>query len=588
MSSVVLSVIYSLSLLAARLLGATIMDLSEFIPQEEQIAVSYLDNGTGVIVQSHTYPQQSGSVKLRFKISPAYQTKEKDDSCFQDPFFFSFCQEYGIDDVTYSLDFAFYDRKKIEDFFSYCQKMIAEEAAYTPADPSDAFLDEERLSIAVVGDFDESEMLSLIQEYFGCISYGKSFTEAEKEYLESSSYSSEPDFKFTMNYPFKLKSVNTLADLKDQWVYVLLQELFVKRIEKKVGELGFECNFSDSVLFMPGLGFTFSGDSSYESFLDLFSVLLAEMENVRRWGFTQIELDDVKVNAIKNLYLVNESFGLCSYDGLMASYYLECSRSEDSSVSFRYFLNASEYLISSITKEDILEKASSVYESEIDDESEADFEVPIPITKGKIEELMQKFSLPNWEYDSQKESIFSYAFTLNKNEEFEGSFELAKPLERNPFSGVTMMTQQGAPGTADAVDAESLELFFTLPIDDKEKELISTIITTMAEKNILRLGLMRKTMEKKGKKIHHVHPFRFLGYVFSNPHLKSSMHKIRKNGFKWDGFIDGFSKKMKEEANKDNLMRYVPGFCHFLNINQADVIHYIKKRDFEGLVKFLL
>ena len=74
MSSVVLSVIYSLSLLAARLLGATIMDLSEFIPQEEQIAVSYLDNGTGVIVQSHTYPQQSGSVKLRFKISPAYHT----------------------------------------------------------------------------------------------------------------------------------------------------------------------------------------------------------------------------------------------------------------------------------------------------------------------------------------------------------------------------------------------------------------------------------------------------------------------------------------------------------------------------------
>ncbi len=142
-----------------------------------------------------------------------------------------------------------------------------------------------------------------------------------------------------------------------------------------------------------------------------------------------------------------------------------------------------------------------------------------------------------------------------------------------------------APGSS---EADAVALFESLPINDQERKIIDYIITTMAEKNILKLGLMRKTMEKKGKRIHHVHPFRFLNFVFSYDHLKHSMHKIHKSGFKWDGFIDGFSKKMKEEARHNNLMRYVPGFARSLNVNEDSVRHYISKQDYEGLVRFLM
>lgn len=130
--------------------------------------------------------------------------------------------------------------------------------------------------------------------------------------------------------------------------------------------------------------------------------------------------------------------------------------------------------------------------------------------------------------------------------------------------------------------------FFTLPLNEGERKIIASIITTMAEKNVLKLGLMKRTLEKRGKKIHHVHPFRFLGYVFSTPHLKTSMHKIRKSGFKWDGFMDGFAKKMSDEAHHGNLTPYVPGFCQFLNISEAHVMEYVHRHDWEGLVRFLL
>ena len=137
-------------------------------------------------------------------------------------------------------------------------------------------------------------------------------------------------------------------------------------------------------------------------------------------------------------------------------------------------------------------------------------------------------------------------------------------------------------------DSPETEAFFLLPLDDNEKRVINAMILTIAEKNVIKLGLMRKTIEKKGKRIHHVHPLRFIGYIFATPHLKSSMHKIRKSSFKWDGFIDGFSKKMKEESNSNNLVQYIPGFAQYLDVDVEEVMHYIHKKDWEGLVKFLL
>jgi len=77
--------------------------------------------------------------------------------------------------------------------------------------------------------------------------------------------------------------------------------------------------------------------------------------------------------------------------------------------------------------------------------------------------------------------------------------------------------------SAQTFQASGEDLFLALPIDDNEKKIISSIITTMAEKNVIKLGLMRRTLEKKGKRIHHVHPLRFLGYKKSEEAVLSGM-----------------------------------------------------------------
>jgi len=130
--------------------------------------------------------------------------------------------------------------------------------------------------------------------------------------------------------------------------------------------------------------------------------------------------------------------------------------------------------------------------------------------------------------------------------------------------------------------------FYALPISEKEKKIVQSIFTTMAEKNIIQLALEKRAMEKKGKKITHIHPMRFIAYLFANPELKSCMKKISKSSFKWDAFVDGFSKRMKEENGKDNLIKHVPGFCKEVGADPATITRFIEKRDWEGLAKSLL
>lgn len=134
----------------------------------------------------------------------------------------------------------------------------------------------------------------------------------------------------------------------------------------------------------------------------------------------------------------------------------------------------------------------------------------------------------------------------------------------------------------------SPDLFYQLPLEDWEKKIIRKIVLTMANKNVFQLLLEKKTMEKRGRDINHVHPLRFMGYVFSDPELKRGMAMIRKSHFKWHGFIDGFSRRIREESKKDNLLRYVPGFCQTVQMSPNQVIGYLEEGDWEGFVKVLI
>ncbi|HEY2809992.1 MAG TPA: hypothetical protein VGJ00_01175 [Rhabdochlamydiaceae bacterium] len=134
----------------------------------------------------------------------------------------------------------------------------------------------------------------------------------------------------------------------------------------------------------------------------------------------------------------------------------------------------------------------------------------------------------------------------------------------------------------------SIDLFYQLPLNEKEKKLITQLVTTIAEKSIWGLLFKKKELERIGKKINHVHPMRFMGYILSEPKLKKHLKEIKTSSFKWDHFIDGFADRMKEENAKNNLSPYIPGMAHLLKVHQSHILDFVHSKDYEGLVKSLI
>ncbi|MBI2743022.1 MAG: hypothetical protein HYX48_03810 [Chlamydiales bacterium] len=140
------------------------------------------------------------------------------------------------------------------------------------------------------------------------------------------------------------------------------------------------------------------------------------------------------------------------------------------------------------------------------------------------------------------------------------------------------------PPSADADIAD----FSQLPLHEWEKQTIAYILTSMSDKNVFQLLIDKKDMERKGDKINHVHPLRFIGYACSDLKLKRALKLIKKNGFKWDNLIDGFSRRLREEATRNNVQRFIPGFAELLNVEVKDVTPFIQRLDCDGLVRFLI
>lgn len=148
--------------------------------------------------------------------------------------------------------------------------------------------------------------------------------------------------------------------------------------------------------------------------------------------------------------------------------------------------------------------------------------------------------------------------------------------------------QQIPPADSVARQAADVAAYETLQISGEEKQIIGKILTTMADSNVVSLWFQRKELESMGQQIHHIHPIRFLGTVFSNQRLVNAMHYIHQNKFKWEGFIEGFSERLKQEVILNNIHPYISGLANHINVNAEDIRKFFDKRNYEGLVLFLI
>jgi hypothetical protein len=132
------------------------------------------------------------------------------------------------------------------------------------------------------------------------------------------------------------------------------------------------------------------------------------------------------------------------------------------------------------------------------------------------------------------------------------------------------------------------EKFKDLVCSDQDRSNIFEIITTIAENNKLTLLLKQSYLKNLGAQINHVHPLKFLATIFTSGRLKGCLYEIFDDYFKRGGFMDGLGSHLSQEADRGKIEPFLQDFAAEIKVPIEGMRPYFQKRDWEGLVRFLL
>jgi hypothetical protein len=347
-----------------------------------------------------------------------------------------------------------------------------------------------------------------------------------------------------LSYPMQLSPIETEEDLKKLWVFYLIQSMAEERLKQAAAEVdGWWVSSRGARHLLPALATVGhaleKADGSYPS-SKLLVHFLEAIQILKEQGFTEGELAACKSKLQRHLHRFYQTpptpFMLADYYASHLAAALPCS-------DYSNFMQFSLDLVANIEMSDISEMLNVSFL----DETRAvtiSFPEEFPLTRAVVQETLNAHPSD------------SLVFTPQEPE---------KPAildEKDPFA--------------------------QLPITEEEEKMMQDIIQTVAKTNPVKLGFMRAELERKRLQLIHIHPLRSLATFVQDPTTKQCLAEILDSFFKGSSFVSDFSKRMKQESEKDNLLIYVPGFCQTVKANADQVHFYINTKEYEKLIKYLL
>lgn len=94
---------------------------------------------------------------------------------------------------------------------------------------------------------------------------------------------------------------------------------------------------------------------------------------------------------------------------------------------------------------------------------------------------------------------------------------------------------------------------YYVPVTPSEESDIRFILTSLANRSLISLALIKSELEAAGARIDHLHPFRFLMTVFMDEEMKVCVRNIRSRGWVWEQFSGGLIECLRTEQRIGNL-----------------------------------
>ena len=140
-----------------------------------------------------------------------------------------------------------------------------------------------------------------------------------------------------------------------------------------------------------------------------------------------------------------------------------------------------------------------------------------------------------------------------------------------------------------SMQAASNNKYAEINCSNEDSSKIHEIINTMARHSKISLLIKHKSrLEKLGDEVTHVHPFKFLGVIFSDNSLKKNMKTIYEDYFKKSSFVGALVDRLDFEASKNNIYKYLDGFANEVKKDKKRIKQFVDKKKWNELVEFLV
>jgi hypothetical protein len=143
--------------------------------------------------------------------------------------------------------------------------------------------------------------------------------------------------------------------------------------------------------------------------------------------------------------------------------------------------------------------------------------------------------------------------------------------------------------TLNSKDDRALYRDYLIPVSASEKKDISFIINTLGMSSLIKIKKSESAIKKAGKRVDHLHPFRFLICIFTDDEMIASVHAMDGRAWVWSEFKAGIKGTMDTEANNNNLNpEYIKDFATQLGVAPDPIYSIIANRQWDELINLLL
>lgn len=101
---------------------------------------------------------------------------------------------------------------------------------------------------------------------------------------------------------------------------------------------------------------------------------------------------------------------------------------------------------------------------------------------------------------------------------------------------------------------------------DEQKE-ISFVLETVGNSSLYSIARAKSTIKHSGKLVEHVHPLKFLAFIFTSEKLKACLHNVRGRSWVWGQFFKGLKNSFDEESARNNILPHIKDFTRSVGVD---------------------